>query len=616
MITIDFETFYDKDFSLSKLTTEEYVRGEQFEVIGVAVKVNDEQTEWFSGDHEQTREWLLRFEWANHFVLAHNAMFDAAILTWRFGIRPKAWLDTLSMARAVLGPTASVALARLVEHFGIGSKGHEVEDAKGFRRKDFTPAHLAQYASYCVNDVELTYKLFKELDVNFPVKEKRLIDLTIRMFSEPVLELDEAYLRGHLTEVQERKRKLFVEANLTPQVLNSNKQFAALLESFGVTPPMKISPTTDKPTYAFAKSDEDFLRLQDHPDERVQAIVAARLGARSTLEETRTQRFIDIASRTPEHVLPIPLKYYAAHTGRWGGADSVNLQNLPSRGAQGGKLKRGIVAPKGYVIIDCDSSQIEARVLAWLAGQTDVLTKFSLKQDVYKYMAASIYSKPENMITDHERFIGKTTVLGAGYGMGAIKFQTQLQNMGHTLDLDTCKHIIKQYRIANSYVARWWTHLNTVLELLLVNKASDNVDARRLLSVSPFTGIGLPNGMFINYPELRREAIGGYSYKTRTGLNRIYGGKVAENLCQAVARCVIGDQMRRVAQRYKVVLTVHDAVACIARVEERDEAMRYMHECMSWTPEWAEGLPLACELGVGDNYGDCSKKKSIEKWGL
>ena len=605
MITLDFETFYDKDFSLSKLTTEEYVRSEQFEVIGVAVKVNNEQTEWFSGDMSATKDWLMRFPWDDHFVLAHNAMFDAAILTWRFDIRPKAWLDTLSMARAVLGPTASVSLAKLVEHFGIGIKGHEVNDAKGFRRADFTPEHLAQYASYCVNDVELTYKLFRELDVNFPVKEKRLIDVTIRMFSDPVLELDEQRLKDHLKDVQERKQKLFAEAKITPEILNSNKKFAALLESFNVRPPMKISPTTDKETYAFAKSDEEFLQLLDHSDERVQAVVAARIGAKSTLEETRTQRFIDIAGHTRGHKLPIPLKYYAAHTGRWGGSDSVNLQNLPSRGEQRNKLKRCITAPKGHVIIDCDSSQIEARVLAWLAGQSDVLTKFSLKQDVYKYMASSIYGKPENMVTDHERFIGKTTVLGAGYGMGAVKFQTQLQNMGHRLDIDTCKHIIKQYRYTNTNISFWWTHLNHVLDWLITNKVSDNVDTVGLLAVSPFTGIELPNGMFINYPELRREPAGGYSYMTRQGRNRIYGGKVAENLCQAVARCVIGEQMLMIEKELRVVLTVHDAIACVVPESEAEQARAFIEECMRTSPKWAEGLPLNCESGVAYTYGDC-----------
>ena len=228
MITIDFETYYDKDFSLSKLTTEEYVRAHEFEVIGVAVKVNNGEAQWFSGDYTETLVWLQQFNWGDHFVLAHNAMFDAAILTWRFGIKPKAWLDTLSMARAVLGVTTSMRLAVLAEHFGLGVKGTEVEDAKGVRRIDFSPQHLAQYGAYCCNDVELTYKLYQELDKGFPVKEKKIIDLTIRMFSDPVLELDVPRLEGHLQDIKTRKQKLFEDAKITPDVLNSNKKFAEL----------------------------------------------------------------------------------------------------------------------------------------------------------------------------------------------------------------------------------------------------------------------------------------------------------------------------------------------------------------------------------------------------
>jgi DNA polymerase len=604
MITLDFESYYDKDFSLSKLTTEEYVRGEQFETIGVAVKVNDEPTQWFSGSDADTAFWLHQFDWANHFALAHNAMFDAAILTWRYGIRPKAWLDTLSMARAVLGPNASVGLAKLALHFGLGHKGTEVEIARGMRRADFSPGQLEAYGEYCKNDVDLTYALFKELDVGFPTKEKRLIDITIRMFSDPVLELDVAHLNSHLAEVHERKQKLFVEANITPEILNSNKKFAALLESMGVYPPMKISPTTDKETYAFAKSDEGFVALLDHEDDRVQAVVAARLGAKSTLEQTRTQRFIEIAGRTHDHKLPIPLKFYAAHTGRWGGADSVNLQNLPSRGIQGNKLKRCIVAPKGHVIIDCDSSQIEARVLAWLAGQDDVLQLFANKRDVYKYMASRIYRKDIEEITDAERFIGKTTVLGAGYGMGAVKFQLQLRGMGKDVDLDTCKHIIKHYRQNNVRIAQWWNELNLVLDAMITNQVV-MVDCREVLELSPFTGIKLPNGMFMNYPGLERMFDGQYSYEARYGTNRIYGGKIAENLCQAVARCIIGEQMIEIEKRYRVVLTVHDAIACVVPIEEGKEAQAYIENCMRTPPSWAIGLPLNCESGMALTYGDC-----------
>lgn len=607
MITIDFETYYSREYSLTRLTTEEYVRDPQFQVIGVAVKVNSEPAEWFSGTLEETAEWLAQFNWQDHFVLAHNAMFDAAILTWVFGQRPKAWLDTLSMSRAMFGITVGGSLAKLVEHFGLGAKGLEVHDAKGLRLEDFPADQLAQYGEYCKNDVELTYKLYQEMS-GFPTVEKRLIDITIRMFSDPLLELDVNKLVDHLKGVRERKEKLFTDAGITKEILNSNVKFAALLIENGVEPPIKISPATGKDTYAFAKSDSEFTALLEHPNETVQALVAARVGAKSTLEETRTERFIQIASRG--HIcgalrrLPIPLKYYAAHTGRWGGSDKVNLQNLPSRGKEGGKLKRCLVAPRGHVIIDCDSSQIEARVLAWLAGQNNILDKFSKKEDVYKYMAALIYNVDPAYVTPEQRFIGKTTVLGAGYGMGAIKFQAQLLTMGKELDIDTCKFIIRQYRNANPHIAGWWNHLTSVLENMVHNKPAE-VDRVGLMTLEPFTGISLPNGLMQNYPELTRHSNGDFTYKTRMGINKIYGGKVAENLCQAVARCIIGEQIIQIEKLFRVVLTVHDAIACVVPEDDADYAEQYIEACMRTPPKWAKGLPLDCESGMAQNYGDC-----------
>ena len=220
-------------------------------------------------------------------------------------------------------------------------------------------------------------------------------------------------------------------------------------------------------------------------------------------------------------------------------------------------------------------------------------------------MAAMIYGKDESEIDPDERFIGKTTVLGAGYGMGAVKFQRQLQTMGKYVDLDTCKYIIKQYRQSNRFIASWWNHLNSVLFNILANRPMDSIDFADVLSVSSFTGIQLPNGLFLNYPDLRKETDGQFSYMTRYGRNRIYGGKVAENLCQAVARCIIGEQMLEIAKEFRVVLTVHDAVACVVPEALAEDAKAYIETCMSTSPKWAVGLPLSCESGMATTYGDC-----------
>jgi DNA polymerase I-like protein with 3'-5' exonuclease and polymerase domains len=453
IITLDFETYYDQEYSLSKLTTEEYVRDDRFEVIGVAVKVNDGDTVWFSGDFEETQTFLYGFYWGEALVLAHNMLFDGAIMSWRFGIKPMGWLDTLSMARAIDGVEVGNSLAKLADRYALGTKGTEVIAAKGMRLKDFSPTQLAQYGNYCINDVEITYKLFHILKEGFNKKELKLIDLTLSMFTDPALELNLPLLEQHLIEVVERKDKLIAEASSNRDTLLSNPKFAARLEELGVVPPMKISPATGKPALALAKSDEGFKALAEHPDERVQALVAARLGTKSTLEETRTQRFIDIAKRGK---MPVPLRYYAAHTGRWGGDDKLNLQNLPSRGKDKGTLKTAICPPPGYVIIDADSAQIEARIVAWLSGQKDLVIAFEEGRDVYKMMAGSIYGKTVDEVTEEERFVGKTTILGAGYGMGSMKFQMQLKSFGVELTLEFCKKILNTYRTQFGHIPMVW----------------------------------------------------------------------------------------------------------------------------------------------------------------
>jgi DNA polymerase I-like protein with 3'-5' exonuclease and polymerase domains len=607
VITVDFETYYSKDFGFRTHTTEEYVRGDEFEVIGVAVKVNDEKTRWFTGDHEQTRSWLSQFDWASSFVLAHNAQFDGAILSWVFDIHAKVWLDTLCMARAIHGVEAGGSLAKLAERYQIGQKGTEVDDAKGKRRKDFTMAEIEAYGGYCKNDVELTYQLFNLMMQNgFPKKELKVIDCTLRMFIEPSLELDLPLLEQHLEDVKNKKEALLEACVADKETLMSNDKFAEILKSLKVDPPTKISARTGKQAWAFAKTDEEFKELTSHPDLRVQALVAARLGTKTTLEETRTQRFIDIAKRGK---LPVPIKYYAAHTGRWGGDDKINLQNLPSRGANANKLKLSIKAPDGYVLVDADSSQIEARTVAWLAGQDDLVEAFDRGEDVYKIMASAIYNKSVEEVTKEERFVGKTTILGAGYGMGAKKFQIQLKVLGTDVSESECQRIITIYRSTYPKIPLLWKQAGRCLEAIIGN----NLCNLGLDGVVEFSakdkGFKLPSGLWQKYDGLKKvtdpQGNTQYEYKTRKGMVKLYGGKIVENICQAVARCVIAEQMLKIGNKYRPVLTVHDAVACLVPKSEAAEGQKYIEECMRWRPLWAQTLPLNCESGVGESYGEC-----------
>jgi len=307
--------------------------------------------------------------------------------------------------------------------------------------------------------------------------------------------------------------------------------------------------------------------------------------------------------------MPVPLRYYAAHTGRWGGADNVNLQNLPRISP----LKKAILAPAGYMMIDSDSSQIEARTLAWLAGQDDLVDAFDRGEDVYKIMASAIYGKAAADITKDERFVGKTTILGCGYGMGAAKFQAQLKNFGVEITIEEAKRIIDTYRDTYPKITALWKEANTAIEAILRGQLT-MLGRGGVLKIEGKDGVRLPNGLYIRYPNMRQktdEETGRVEvvYDTKKGRaiipNRIYGGKLIENVCQALARIIIGDQMLMIAKKYRVVMTVHDAVACIVPTAEVATAQEYVEICMRLRPKWGLELPLNCESGYGESYGDC-----------
>ena len=608
IITADFETYYDKDYSLSKLTTEEYIRDPRFQVIGVSTKVNDAPAQWVTGTSMEVLKHLHSLPWSDSMLVAHNTMFDGAILSWRCGLHPKALADTMLMSRAIYGTEVPHSLKALAERVGVGAKGDEVLNALGKRLEDFTPQELARYGKYCDNDTELTYSIFRKFVTDgFPLKEMKLIDTTLRMFTEPVLELDARLLRDHLGNVRDQKQALLDAAGVTEKKdLMSNPKFADLLRTYGVEPPMKISPTTGKEAFAFAKTDEAFKALEDHEDVRVQHIVAARLGNKSTLEETRTERFIDIAKRG---LLPIPIRYYGAHTGRWSGADGLNLQNLPSRGANVRQIKNSMMAPEGYVLIDTDSAQIEARVLAWLAEQEDLVSAFRNGEDVYKLMASRIFDTPVEDITKDQRTIGKVVILGCGYGVGAATLQIFLKlQAGVEVSLEEAQRIIDIYRDSNGEIRRLWKDAGDMLKLLSVSKKS-NFGRPGVLDVSvEESGVLLPSGLYLRYPDLRKEKKEDgwgfeYNYAVRRGRKYIYGAAVVENMCQAIARCVVGEQMLKVAERYQPVLTVHDSVVCCVPEDEAVAAQEYIEQCLRWTPDWAAGLPVDCESDVSQRYG-------------
>lgn len=603
LIAVDWETYYSKTFGFKTHTTEEYIRHNDFQEIGISVAVNDERARWFSGSRAQIAQWLTRFDWAGSLVLAHNTMFDGAILAWRYGIKPKGWLDTLSMARALHGVDAGGSLRALAEKYELGEKGTEVENALGLRREDFSAEQLARYGVYCCNDVELTRSLFHRMAQGFPKDELRLIDATLRMFIEPRFVLNTSLLQDHLKEVQDEKARLLRETGATTDVLMSNDRFAEMLLGYGVTPPRKISARTKKEAWAFAKTDEAFKALLEHEDPRVQALVAARLGIKTTLEETRTQRLLDISLRGP---LPVPLKYWGARTGRWAASDSINMQNVP----RGSKIKEAIQAPDGHVVVGADLSNIELRVGLRISGQLDKLDLLRRKHDLYKDFAASIFNVAYDAVDKPQRFIGKTSQLSLIFGVGSAKLRGAIQT-GSGVDIGELlsRDIVLLYRTDYANVRSMWKQGDAVLQAVFEDRVM-SYGHEGLFEVHGERGILLPCGLYMQYPKLHKyhdEETGKntWRYKSRYGMDYVYGAKVFQGVTQAVARIIIGQHLLAIQKRYPAALTIHDALYMIVREQEAEEAKQFVQEAMRVPPYFLPDIPLDAEVGYGRSLADC-----------
>ncbi len=600
-LVIDFETVWaSTDYALSKMSSEAYIRDPRFKAFGLCYKElgSPEAPVWVS--HNDIPAWVASVDWTDTPVIAHNFMFDGAILAWVYGAVPAVIFDTLSMARAIRGVDAGGSLAKLAEYYQLPPKGKAVHDTNGLT--ELTPEIERELAAYCQHDVVLCEAIFQRfMAEGFPKRGLRLIDMTMRMFVQPVLVLDKELLAEHLHEVQHAKANLLINAGVSQTDLASNPKFAALLERYGVECPKKISPTTGKETFALAKSDEGMKALLEHPDPVVQALAAARLGVKSTLEETRTQAFIGTAARG---LMPVPLKFYGARTGRWSG-EVYNLQNLPRKS----KLKNAIQAPEGFVLVGIDLSNIELRVGLWFAGQLDKLALLARGVDLYKDFASAVFNVPYDEVTKDQRFIGKTSQLSLIYGVGHKKLRGAIK-LGSGVDIgeEEATRIVNFYRQDYSRVAQAWRNGESVLRTMAANE-STTYGTRGIIEVDGKRGCKLPSGMYMQYPGLERvEGEDGrqqWVYHTRKGTEKLYGAKVFQGLTQALAAVIMGDGMLRTAKEYPVALTVHDAEYFIAPENDGASALEFATQCLCTPPKWAAELPLAAEGGYGKSLGDC-----------
>ena len=603
LVTIDFETHYGKDYTLSgKMNTSEYVRDDRFHVHGVAIKKGNGKTLWYTGRNIALA--LKEIDWSKTAMVGHNTAFDGFITSEVYGHKPAFYVDTLSMSRATRGHATRHDLDTVAKAFGHGGKVKRDALANTKDKVQLTKDEEAKLGGYAVDDVDDTYRIFWDMYPHVPDDELRLIDITMRMFCDPVLEIDIPRVKAELENELGAKAAALLRSGAQVDDLMSNDKFARLLQAAGAQLPQKISPSTGKLTYAFAKSDLAFQDLMKNGNDKIRALCEARLKVKSTIGETRANRFLEAGRDGMK--LPILLNFSGAHTHRWSGGNKMNLQNLK----RGGELRRSILAPKGHVVVVVDSAQIEARVLAWLSQQMDIVNAFATKQDVYKLMASVIYNIPVEDVTKDQRFIGKICVLGLGYGMGPQKLQQTLKQgtMGPPVDIseDECRRIVGIYRQKNWKIKAFWKKMDQVITNMTLGIESKEGP----LEVGKGF-IRLPNGMFLQYfglhgtAEITRDdlVMTETTYLTRTGRTKLYGGLLTENVVQALSRIIVAEQMLKIHDAgYRIVTMTHDEIVIIAKKKDAKKALDFMIKTMSTPPDWAPDLPLAAEGSYDTSY--------------
>ena len=594
IVHLDIESYYDTraGYTLTKMPTINYVRDPRFEVLGVAVAWNDDPSVYMS--HEEFAEWAADVDWSRTAVQAFNCAFDGTVLTEHYGIYPAYYICSKSVAKALL-PIDKHNLKTVAPLLGLGEKGDAL--VSGSRKS------TKELADYACNDNELARGIYKMLYPMVSKAEQDLIHLTVRGWAEPELVLDEAVLQQVLDDTIRERDALIKASGYSESSLTSNPQFAKIIADLGLVAPTKLSATTGEETEAFAKGDDEFVEFMlSHPQHK--ALWEARLAAKSNINIRRPEKFLSIAALAPNPAAPttpMPLNYCGAHTGRWSGGDGLNVQNLPNKYKS--NLRLAFCAPKGYVIVVVDSSQIELRLNMWFAGQTDKLELLRNGGDIYVDEAASQFGiAPEDVKKDQRQF-GKVTQLGAGFGMGANKFRKYCA--AGPLGMDPiylspseAYSSIMTYRTNNPKIPEQWRALDERIHQMTLPGLREQHGCVTFVH----EGIELPSGRMLQYPGLHQHESGSWVYGIDKKIKYLWGGTLDENIIQALARDVVAEQILKIESRYRVVSSTHDEAIYLARESEAEEALRFGIEVFSAPPAWAPDLPVSAEGGYAVNY--------------
>lgn len=688
LVVIDFETYWDsKTYTLSKMGPIEYVRNEKFtpQLCAFALSNGSCCVDCSVVEHARLQTTFENLDTHDVAWCGHNMHgFDSLILSEFFDFHPRQIWDTIAMMRWTgLSRVCRESHAALTEFLGNGHKaaGTVVSDHKQWP-DDFTPEERMFFIQYCKDDAGQCYQNALDMLPYMTPDALRFMSITARMATEPSFVLDEDLLLEYLSDLdaaadkarQELMAMFSFQSNADMlAALRSADKFAGMLRSLGIEPPLKESAAKTKTkreklqlaadagvpgaaeelenmqpvmTYAFSKTDVDFVLMQDHPDPRVALLVRTRLQLNSSIDRSRAETLLKFARM--HKPLPIMLGAWLAHTGRYSAGASVDagtktdklqFQNLSKRDPSKRKLRQAIKVPKGKVVVACDSSQIEARGLAFVANEVGLLTQFREGRDPYSELAETIFGIPWQDIKagaksgDKKmkmyRNTGKTGILSCGYGVGYVKYSNTLLRQGIHLheDLDRHHELARYahgiYRAAHPNIVAFWKTAENVLEAMLRGESgtfggpNNDIYTFGIMPVGPRTDLCVPSvrfqsGYILRYPGLRAERNDRgkwqFLYDTYKGASKIpthiYGGAFTNNLVQGLSfvDVIMYQGCRMDEAGIKLACNIHDAWASVVPEEQGEYVKQQMLHYMSMVPPALNGLPVACEAEIGTTF--------------
>jgi DNA polymerase len=627
--SIDFETFYcSKTFTLKKMSTDAYIYDSRFETL--CLSVYSPQTKLILQQNE-IADWLNALDPQEIGFIAQHAQFDGAILWHKYGFAPGFWVDTLSMSRAVDGLGVRHSLSAQCERYGLPAKTVDYGAFDGLRWEQLSRFQRMDLGEQCLDDADRTFHIAQKQLPRVPDEELRVIDMNLRMFTQPVLVGDVGRLTTLVVDERARKEKLLADLHLSPRDLASDIKFENLLLSLGqeiVYKPAK----SDKRGFkgAFAKSDEFMANLLASEDELISTLAQLRIDVKSTIQESRAERFLNMAKRGR---LPVYYHYYGARNSRFAGGEGTNFQNLPSRGKNGKALRESIQAPPGCKLVVGDLSQIECRMEMTIAGQFDKLEAFRQKRDLYCELATLLFGRKITKADEIERQLGKTILLQSGYGSGWAKIQ-QTAKRAFKLDLseEEAKHFLNVYRNDNRAICGvpegkkrvngLWQKADDWLKFL-----AEGWSVEYFAPVEPgFPSSGkplftiknhkiiLPNGLKLHYdnlhwgvhPSPKGDPRPGWLLPRADGcMEFFYGAKLVQNINSALSRLVLTQAQLRIVDRApwgKMVLHTHDDTALCVPEDLNVEAEMILTEELTRAPAWLPNIPLGVEVQIRQDY--------------